>query len=66
MTEQERQLQIEEKKVEAMVEIASGLNAIADALLQCAAVNKHEVAYALNNIGASIAHLDLGSSKQRK
>jgi hypothetical protein len=66
MTEQEKQLQIEEKKVEAMNEIASGLNAIADALLQCATVQRKDIAWAIENVAASIANKDFFEPREEE
>lgn len=47
---------VEEKKVEALKSIAEALNAIAEALLVGATVQKQEVAYAINNVGAAISN----------
>lgn len=47
---------IEERKVEAFKNIADGLNAIAEAILQHATVNRDHVAFALENVSAAISN----------
>jgi hypothetical protein len=53
MTKQE-QLAVETRKAAAMESIAESIQAVADAILQHATVQKQDVAYALGNIAAAI------------
>lgn len=62
MTESE--LAVEARKAAALESIAESIQNVADALLQVAAVNRQDVARGLNNVGAAIANLDLGSKKE--